>query len=289
MPLLHPTAAATPTAAASGIAPMDCSMTLPEYVLPAKEEDGDRGEGRMLPASTEPPPASSSARHTCLLEEGGGNTTSLSSCTATTAAAAAAASTPRTNTTNGRGKRKQQSSRPPQRSTFFAEDSAGTCADLRLLMLSSRSDSDSSDLASDLALASAGGGGGGYRARKRWVAVCQKRARGALCLAKSAARFLLTSLAAALAILITYWALFPVCTYSCLRNFSDPPSSSESAAASSAAAAAAAAGLVADEKGRSTLYINQLQVCMRVLMLQHNNNKILPGTSFICIFPFFLL
>lgn len=79
--------------------------------------------------------------------------------------------------------------------------------------------------------------------RERWVC---GRVRAALRFAKSTASFALTLLGAAMAILITFWALFPVCT-SCLRTHAVLPTQGGTPAR-------------LGETGWSTLYINQLQV-----------------------------
>lgn len=79
--------------------------------------------------------------------------------------------------------------------------------------------------------------------RARWV---WERVRAALRFAKSTASFALTLLGAAMAILIMFWALFPVCT-SCLRTHAVLPPRGRTAGG-------------VEETGWSTLYINQLQV-----------------------------
>lgn len=79
--------------------------------------------------------------------------------------------------------------------------------------------------------------------RGRWVC---GRVRAVLRFAKSTASFALTLLGAAMAILIMFWALFPVCT-SCLRTHAVLPTQGGTTTSGG-------------ETGWSTLYINQLQV-----------------------------
>lgn len=87
---------------------------------------------------------------------------------------------------------------------------------------------------------------GSFSYRKRWLSA---RADLAFRLSKLAVSFVLVVLAAALAVLITFWALFPVCT-SCLgKNFD-------------AGSVVKVAG--SDETGWSNLHINQLQVRMSI-------------------------
>ena len=81
------------------------------------------------------------------------------------------------------------------------------------------------------------------RCRKRSVA-CGRRTLAALRFVFSTAKITVALFAAFLAILVTFWALTPLCT-SCVRSRDGPTSR---------------VGPAADESGWSTLRINQLQV-----------------------------
>lgn len=88
---------------------------------------------------------------------------------------------------------------------------------------------------------------GGYSCR-RLRGVCGRALVASLNFVWSTATVTVTLVAALLAILITFWALSPVCT-TCVRSSRRVRSSSNTGAAATA-----------DESGWSTLYINQLQV-----------------------------
>lgn len=87
---------------------------------------------------------------------------------------------------------------------------------------------------------------------RRWSVTCGRRTLSSLRFVRTTARVTVTLFAAFLVILVTYWALSPLCT-SCARSWDGP-----------------AFGVVvpaADETGWSTLRINQLQVSGEVDLL----------------------